>query len=105
MVAAALLSFEQVKQWANRAVASGAPAGESRRAASFAPDAPGKLTGRLLGAMRCSFGRTAIIDAICRRVRTTSTRHLAGWSAGPARSARAVACWTSRAAADGTCAI
>jgi hypothetical protein len=50
-----LVSFEQVKQWARRAYARGAPAGESSRAARELPKAPGKLTGRLLGAMRCSW--------------------------------------------------
>src|SRR5262249_12074845 len=52
IVAAALLSLEQVKQCAKSAYAAGAAAGASRRAASAVPNAPGKLTGRLEGAMR-----------------------------------------------------
>src|SRR5439155_13178985 len=51
MTVAALDSFEQVKQWANRAYASGDSAGASRRAESRAPDAPGNLIAWVLGAM------------------------------------------------------
>src|SRR5258706_8013490 len=51
IAAAALLSLEQVKQWAKMAYASGGPAGASSRAASDVPNAPGKVTGRLLGAI------------------------------------------------------
>lgn len=40
---AAVISFEQVKQWANTAVARCAPLGKSRRAARSCPPWPGKL--------------------------------------------------------------
>lgn len=46
--AAASVSFEQVKQWANSAYARGVPSGRSRRAASRLPSAPGKVTAVLV---------------------------------------------------------
>ena len=54
MRAAAKMSLEQVKQWANSAYAFGGPSGRSSLAASFAPCPPVNVTFSLLCALMTS---------------------------------------------------